>query len=138
MISKCGRGSRNTAWRGADPYSIPLLPYGVYGDRLTFTFYLCYYKQSPAYVVSDNAMDLTTEESWSDSREGQEHLDRLWGPSNFPFSGQRRLIPQGEALGSRSRCWLPSNREVGTSPSRILSNRFRATGVSLNSYFTAI
>jgi len=50
MICKCGRGPRNTAWRGADSYSILVLPYGVYGDRLTFIFYLCHYKESPAYV----------------------------------------------------------------------------------------
>jgi len=55
MICKCGRGSRNRTWRDAEPYSIHILPYGVYRDRLTFTFYLCHYKQSPAYVVNDNA-----------------------------------------------------------------------------------
>lgn len=64
MICRCGRGPRNTAWRGADPNSIPVLPYGVFSDRFTFTFYICHYEQSPTYVVSDSAVGWRTEESW--------------------------------------------------------------------------
>jgi hypothetical protein len=46
------------------PYSIPVLPYGMFSDRFTVTLYICHYEQSPAYVVNDNAVDWTTEESW--------------------------------------------------------------------------
>jgi len=44
MICKCGRGPRSTAWRGADPYSNPVLPLDVFmastgtGLLLLFTF----------------------------------------------------------------------------------------------------
>jgi hypothetical protein len=80
----------NVASRGPETHNLFLYSLCNTGTDLPFIF-------TQTSIRSNQAVGCKAEESWFDSRQGQEHPDRLWGQFNLLFGVWRTLISRGKA-----------------------------------------